>query len=112
MTDPDRDQELQALFAAAKEDLDGRDFSREVRTGTQRLRRRRIARRASVALGLSLLAMPMQDVALAVSQLMIVSLVELEAGLVAELLAPINSVGGLLSAVLLVLRLAHKRLFN
>ena len=112
MTDQDRDDELQALFAAADEDLDGQDFSREVMAGTERLRRRRIARRASVALGLSLLAMPMQDVALAVSQMLIVSLVELEGGLVAELLAPINSVGGLLSAVLLLLRLAHKRLFS
>jgi len=44
--------------------------------------------------------------------LLIVSLVRIDNQLVATLLAPINSVGGVLSVTLLLIRAAHKRLFT
>ncbi len=114
MTEEPRDPALQALFAQPEvvPDADAERFQRAVMAAADRSKSFRMLGRALLALALSLLAIPGQDLALAASQLMIVRLVEIESALVAELLAPINSVGGLLSLFLLGLRAAHKRLFQ
>ena len=112
MTDEARDPELEQLFATPTPVPDAEPFQRSVMAAADRSKSYRILRRALLALVLSLLAIPGQDLALAVSQLMIVRLVEIESALAAEVLAPVNSVGGMLSVFLFGLRAAHRRLFQ
>jgi len=111
LNDTERDQNLLQVFASAPDAQASTAFTTEVLDGTSRLRRRRLIRRALLGLLLSLLLPPLQDFGVALTQVLMISLVQLEAGLVGQLLAPINSVGAVLSAVLFSLRLVHKRLF-
>jgi len=111
MTQDDRDPMLAAAFAAAQRDIADDAFVTDTLARTARLKRRRVIRRVAVGLALSLLAMPLQDFAVAVTPVLVHSLIDLPTGWVTEMLAPLNSVAGLLSAVLLVLRAAHRRLF-
>ena len=111
-SDDELDPQLQALFANNHQNSGDAVFTERVMPQVDRLRRRKFMMRAILAMIVATFAVPFKDGALALSQVMIVSLIELEAGLVAELLAPINSVGGVLSIVLLILRATHKRLFN
>lgn len=108
----DRDPHLATLFAEAAAAAPEATFAGVVVQRTNVARRRRIARRIAIGVLLSLIAVPLQDLVLASALVLAVQLVEMEAGLVAQLLAPINSVGGLLSAVLLTLRASHRRIFR
>lgn len=108
----DLDPSLEAAFAEARRELDDDAFLIDTMQHVEALRRRRIIRRVGIGLCLGLLVMPLQDFALAATPVLVHSLIELPAGQVTEMLAPVNSVAGLLSAVLLVLRAAHRRLFS
>jgi hypothetical protein len=117
MTDAtDQDPNLQALFAQPADDLAEAPvsdaFTKDVMQQTDRLKRRRIILRVCLALALALLSPPLQDFGLAMAQTLVQSLVDVENRLLAQALAPLNTVGGLLSVVLLILRAAHKRLFT
>ncbi len=79
---------------------------------TDRAKRRTWLRRFAIGLALSLLAAPVQDFGLAFTEILVSSLVEVEQTFVAQILAPINSVGSLLSMLLLGLRIMHKRIFE
>ncbi|MFQ5982002.1 MAG: hypothetical protein ACE5KS_01375 [Woeseiaceae bacterium] len=112
MTDDDRDPALQAVFASAGQDLTGDEFTAQVMSQTDKLKRRRIIRRIGLGLVLALLGIPLQDYGLALTQVLVMSLVDLDNLLLAQILAPVNSVATLLSLVLLGLRIAHKRMFS
>ncbi len=112
MNESERDPQLQAWFAEVAEVPAGDDFTARVMGQTRRLRRRRIVRRVSLGLGLALLAVPLQDVAVALTHVLVITLVDLDNALLATLLAPVNTVGSVLSAVLLLLRAGHRRLFR
>jgi hypothetical protein len=107
----EREPSLQAAFANATRELAEDPFLTRTMQRTDTLTRRRVVRRIGIALLLGLLAMPLQDFALAVTPVLAQSLIDLDAGLATQLLAPVNSVAGLLSMVLLTLRAAHRRLF-
>jgi len=100
------------MFANANLELAGDAFTSEVMSRADKLKRKVIIRRILVGIAFALMAIPLEDFVLVLTQFLILSLVELDNNLVAELLAPVNSVGGLLSFVLLTLRIAHKRLFS
>jgi len=102
---------LQSLFTDAYDDLNAVEFEHQVLQETSILHRNKFLKRGLLGLCMALVAMFLQDYTLAISQVLLVTLIKLESGLAAELLVPINSVGGLLSAVLLVIRAAHNRLF-
>ncbi len=109
----DRDPQLAALFQAQPPAAaDDSQFMRSVNGRVLRLRRQRRYMRLTAGILLAVLMMPLQDVALAVSELMITTLFSIENALAAQLLAPVNTVGALLSAVLLALRAVHRRLFR
>jgi len=112
LTEHDRDDLLRETFANANVELAGDSFTADVMSQADRLKRRLIIRRILVGLVFSLIAIPLEDFVLAFSQFLLMSLVELEDSLAAQLLAPVNSVAGLLSFFLLALRIAHKRLFS
>ena len=111
MTVDDLDPNLQAVFLSDGPDLAGEDFAGQVMSQTDAIRRKKIIMRICIGLILSLLGIPLQDFALATTQVLGVSLFELDSRLLAQVLAPVNSVGSLLSVVLLGLRVIHKRLF-
>ena len=103
---------LQAAFRTAEQDMAGEAFTTQVMTQTDKLKRRRIIRRICVGLLLALLAVPMQDIAMATTHVLVLSLIEIDDNLLAQILAPVNTVGSLLSFVLLGLRLFYKRIFS
>lgn len=108
----DLDPALEEVFSNAKEALSGDMFTERVVQRTHALKRRAMAGRAALALALALLGIPVQDVALELSQVLMVTLVPIANTLAAQLLAPVNTAAGLLSVVLLVIRAAHRRLFR
>ncbi|MDJ0653856.1 MAG: hypothetical protein QNJ40_06875 [Xanthomonadales bacterium] len=112
MTEHERDPALSGLFANATEDLDGESFTQAVMDETIRLRRRH--RMGWIALGVVavLMAFVMQDLVVDFSQALAHPLFTIDHRLMAEMLAPVNSIGGLLSMAVLALRLAYRRIFN
>ena len=113
MTD-ELDQELRGMFASEPL-VDGRDdsqFVAEVMQRAQKVKRVAMLKKLVVMVVLAIIAIPLQDFALAVGQILIIQLVDIERGLAGQLLAPVNSVGTLLGTVLLVLRASYKRLLG
>ena len=112
MTNSTQPIDFQELFAAEDDPDNAAEFEARVMAGTAQLRFQRNARRLAVGVLLALLLPPIQDFGLVLTQLMLVTVVPIGSGLVAEVLAPINSVGAILSAVLLTMRTFYKRLFS
>ena len=112
MTDDNRDEVLFAIFANSKRELTENGFADEVLAQTDKIKRRLIIRRVLIGIVLALITVPLEDSVLALSQFLLTSLVEFDGNLVADFLAPVNSVGGLLSIVLLAMRIFHRRLFS
>lgn len=111
MTNDDRDPLLGKLFADAEQDMDADAFTATVTARTETLRHRKIVRRICLLGVLALVGIPLQDYGLALSQVLVEHVFRIDNALLAELLAPIDTVGGLLSAMLLALRGLHRRLF-
>jgi len=112
MNADDLNPRLQALFADPGQEMAGEAFTAQVMTQTDKLKRRKVIRRLCVGLLFALLAVPMQDIAMATTHVLVRSLIEVDDSLLAQILAPVNTVGSLLSFVLLGLRLLHNRLFS
>lgn len=106
-----RNLDIQRLFAQAEHRPVDEKFTAAVMSEADSLRRRKIARRVLTGLAVSAVSFPLQDVALDFAQVMMTSLIELDNTLAAQLLAPINSVGGVVSALLLGLRIVYRRIF-
>ena len=112
MTDDHLDPVLLAAFNDGRQDLAGVEFTTSVMSGADKLKRRAVIRRIFLGLGLALIGIPLQDFALAISQVLVLSVVALDDLLLAQILAPVNTVGSLLSLVVLGLRIVHKRIFS
>ena len=110
MTDDQRDPRIQALFANAEKDLKSQPFVKNVNLNLKKLKRRTLITRISISLILASLAFLLQGTVIPLSQSLISPLFELK-GLAGQMLAPINSFAGVLSAVLIGLRAAHKKIF-
>ncbi len=112
MDEEHRDVQLQAFFDQAQTSLPGNDFVQKALAETLRLQRRAKIQRISVGMLIFLAAIPLQDFSLEVSQMLMVSLIDLPENIATILLAPVNSLGGVLTAVLFCLRLTQKRLYR
>ncbi len=113
MTNAELDPRLRSVLSEeSPAELEGTDFGNVVMKAADKDKRRRVLRRIALGVVLSLFTAPAQDFALAFSQVLVVALVQLENNLVAQLLAPINTVGTLLSMILFAMRAAHRRLFT
>ncbi len=108
----DQFSDLQELFSGTDERLAGDAFTAEVMAQAESLNRKTIVTRFVISLVLGLLAVPVQEVVLPLAEILVHSLVDLDDRLLAQILAPINSVGGALSVALFGLRVMHKKLFS
>lgn len=112
MSDTNQPIDLKALFAQPVEKVDADTFTTEVMAGTQRLRRRKILLRIGLGLLLALLVPPLQDFGLAITEVLLISLISFEGGLLADLLAPVNTVGTVVSFALFAMRAFYRQLFR
>jgi hypothetical protein len=95
----DRDPALQALFAGADQNLNGDAFAAQVLARVDAARRWRLGARATLiatlVLVVALLAPLLIGAAGAVVHSLAASLVELEGGVLAEIVSPVNNVATL-----------------
>jgi hypothetical protein len=112
MNETERDPRLLALFAEADQVPTDTLFTARTIGKVQLKEHRRLIVGAGIGVIGALLAIPLQDAAVPVAQFVLTSVVEVDNQLLAQILAPINSVGAVLSAVLLLTRAAHRRLFR
>ncbi len=112
MSDYNSDDSLQQMFAHSNLELAGDAFTTEVMSHVDKLKYRVIVRRILLGIAFALITIPLDDIVLGFTHFLLLTLVELDNTLIADLLAPVNSVASLLSLILLTLRIAHKRLFN
>ena len=109
------DQGLQTLFAQAGSTAEPQPspvFTEKVMRQVDRSYRRAIMWRIASGVALFLIAIPLQDVAMALTELLVIELVDIPNQLMSDLLMPINSVGAVVSLSLLGVRLTQKRLLN
>ena len=99
-------------FGDTREALDEARFTEGVMVKAKRLRRRKIALRILLGVILAVISIPAQDLGMAVAEVAMVQLVEINNQIAADLLAPINSVGGILSGVLLFLRHVYRHMLR
>ena len=112
MTDDVRDSTLQTLFAEATQDLAGEDFTAQVMSGTDKLKRRAVMGRILSGLVIAVLAIPLGDAVVLLSQSLVSSFIDLDDRLLAEILSPLNNVGSLLALGLIGLRIAYRKIFS
>ena len=113
MTD-DRDPLLQKLFAEARQDLAGEQFTAQVMAKTKILKYRNLAGGIAallVALVLAwLFALPLQEFAQLITRFLAISLLDLGDSWLAWLLSPINNVASVLVICGKGLRVAWKKI--
>ena len=108
-----RDPQLEALFEAARADLSNDDFIAKVMADVEKQKRRTVLTWLVMAVVLApvawLLAGPLINAVNLVSEVMPVSLVELNSEWLRQLLAPVNSVAGAVAlATVLALKLYRR----
>jgi hypothetical protein len=115
MTD-ERDLTLQRLFDVTSQDMSGTAFVDAVMLRIDKLRRKVVIGWAVAGLLLLpvgwLLAAPLQDTVLLLSQILPKSLVELDDGLAAQMFAPINSFSAIAAVAILGARVLYKKIFT
>ncbi|MDH3433192.1 MAG: hypothetical protein OEM60_05010 [Gammaproteobacteria bacterium] len=112
----DRDPVLQSLFVIARQDCTEDEFTKQVTSRIDNLRRRALigwiaAGLVSAALAVLLTEPVLYTVNLA-TQILPRSLLDVDDHILARVLAPMNSIAGLVALGLLGLRLAWKKIFR
>jgi hypothetical protein len=112
----DHDPRLERLFAAARKEFSGDAFIARVMSEIDRLRRRATVTWTIVGLllvALALLLTPSLTAAVTLlTQVLPVSLIEIDNRHVAEVLAPVNSIAGIAGLTFLLLLFAIRKLFR
>lgn len=112
----DRDPTLQGLFDVAKQDLAEEAFVAQVMSQIDSLRRRAVIGWICVGLVSVIcgwwLARMLQDAVNVLTQVLPLTLIDLDIGWPAQFLAPVNSIAGLVALGLLGLRRAYREIFS
>ena len=112
----DRDPELQKLFAEAQDDLPGEAFTAGVMASIRDDRRQAVRRKVVAAIlaipSLAVLVFFLQGPIYELTLAMSASLIEVESGMLGQILAPVNNVGFVAVVALLVLRFAYRKIFD
>ena len=115
MTD-ERNPTLQRLFRDASTDLPADAFLDQVMSQIDRARRRTLLAWCCVGIvffaGAWLLAGPLTSVVTIAMQILPDRLVTLDDNWVSQLIAPVNSIAGVVALVFLGLRLAYRKIFT
>lgn len=110
------DPRLEALFAEAEQAFDDDAFVRDVMARVDGARRRVLAVWAGLSIvmlaGLALLASPVIEALTMATQLLPVSLVEIETQWLRQLFAPINSVAAAIAVGALAIRKFFRRILG
>ena len=112
MTEGHRDPTLLAMFTDARQDLAGEAFTAQVMLRTDKLKRRALIGRVFIGVMIAILAIPLEDAALLLSQSLVSSFIDLDDDLLAQILAPLNNIGALLALGLIGLRMAYRKIFS
>lgn len=111
---PERDPVLDALFREAEQPLADEAFTDGIVTGMKRRRRRVLAVRLAVVAAIVLLELllesPLQQSLGALAEVLGTPLVAIDDGWLAFLLAPVNSIAGLVGLVLLGIHYLYRRI--
>ena len=109
----ERDPVLESLFAQSKIEISENGFSDEVMAGVEKRRRNvflgRIALLALLVVFELLLSGPLQQSAGALAQALSTTLIETDTGWLGDVLAPLNSIAGLLGVSLVGLHSLYRR---
>lgn len=112
----DHDPRLERLFAAAREDFSGDAFIARVMSEIDRMRRRATVTWTVVGVLLvalaSLLTPSLTAAVTLLTQVLPVSLVDIDNRVVAEVFAPVNSIAGIAGLTFLLLLVAIRKLFR
>jgi len=112
----ERDPLLESLFARAERELVEDKFTAQVMAQVATRRRNVLIGRIAIVVLLValelLLSSPLQNSAGVITQVLSTSLVELEGGAVAMVLAPINSVAGVIGMLLLGMQFLYRRMLR
>lgn len=112
----DRDPMLQGLFDIARRDPAGEQFVARIMSDINRRRRWTMFARLFIGVvllvGAWLVAVPVQDAVNLMIQILPESLIELEHQRAARVLAPLNSIAGLVAVGVLGLGLALRKLLS
>jgi hypothetical protein len=112
----ERDPELEVLFADAAAESPNGDFQDKVMTGVATRRRNvmlgRIAIVALIVLLEVLLSAPLQSTVGVIVDVLGSPLIELSQPMLAMILAPVNSIAGVVGGVLLLVHFLYRRLLR
>jgi len=110
----ERDSLLESLFAQAERELVEDEFTARVMAQVATRRRNVLIGRIAIVVLLValelLLSSPLQNSAGVITQVLSTSLVELESESVAMVVAPINSIAGLIGMLLLGMQFLYRRM--
>ena len=110
----ERDPVLETLFAESKIEVSENGFSDQVIAGVEKRRRNvllgRIGLVALLVVFEFLLSGPLQQSAGAMAQALSTSLIEIETGWLADVLAPLNSVAGLIGVSLVGVHSLYRKI--
>ena len=106
----DQDPTIQALFSAADEDFDGHHFIGAVAATGNSNPASHYLWGLALAGCVALAILPMLDIATNLTQVALLQLVEIDNGLWADLLAPINNFGSTAAIVFKLIQTTQKRL--
>jgi len=109
MNNSEFDETLSRMLTQNQPVLPASSFVVDIKHGVSQINRRKLRSRVLWGAALALIAIPLQDVGVALTLVFATALVPLAPGVVADLLAPINSVGSVLSLVLLTIRWLYRR---
>ena len=112
----ERDPLLESLFSQAEHELVEDKFTVQVMAGVKKRRRNvLIGRLAILALLVALellLSAPLQNTAGAITQVLGMSLIEVESEWLSLVFAPLNSIAGLLGMLLLSMQFLYRRMMR
>jgi len=112
----ERDPLLESLFSQAEHELVEDKFTVQVMAGVKKRRRNvLIGRLAIVALLVALellLSAPLQNTAGAITQVLGMSLIEVESEWLSLVFAPLNSIAGVLGMLLLSMQFLYRRMMR
>jgi len=107
-----QESDLGSFFAEANQELKGQEFCSQLMLRIARHKRRVLQGRIALSIALVLIALPLQEFLLPFYQLPVLPVLTIENDLLAQVLLPLNTLGAVFTLLLLLLRIAYRKLFT